>query len=130
MTTTRLLSLISGTGQIEEALLCQRAEIADRAQRLDDTARRITRAIGIGDRRLRPLARRGDGGGDGAALSPARDHRLRPGPALLAFADIDRGRPERRRLEKTARRIADDRVRLPQQVQIKPRAQRPEESRL
>src|SRR6185312_13525717 len=78
--------------QLEEALLRQRAEIVDAGEDLDDAARAVAVAIGIGDRLLRLLQRRGDGSGNGAALAAAGDHRCRPEPPLLSFADIDRGR--------------------------------------
>src|SRR6185437_10619232 len=116
--------------QIEEALLRQRAEIIDAGEDFDDAARAVAVAIGIGDRLLRPLQRRGDGGSDGAALAPAGDHRCRSEPPLLSLADIDRRRTQRRRLVEAARRIADDGVRFAQQVQIEPRAERHEEARI
>src|SRR6185437_3915870 len=64
--------------QIEEALLRQRAEIVDAGEDLDDTSRAVAIAIRVGDRLLRPLQRRSDGSGDGAALARAGDHRCRP----------------------------------------------------
>jgi hypothetical protein len=88
------------------------ARSSDRLYRRDDPRCGVTVAVGVhGAAAVEfkgPAHRRDDGPGLGRAV----DHRGRAQPALLAGADVDRGRLERRDLEQAARGIADHGVDL------------------